>query len=233
LHQGGFAETFGETPDIQQRTWRDYLDLIIYRDLIERYDIKNTTLLRHLIRYALSNIGTLISVNKLFNEYKGLGHKVSKETLYLYLGYLEDAYTLFNVPIFRNSVREEQHHPRKIYAVDNGFKTLLHTSLSPDYSKLYENLVFLHLRRQSREVYYYKQTQEVDFYVPGKPSQLVNVSVDIRTPATLEREINGLLEGMRYTGLEEATLVTQEREDVLTIEGKRIAIVPAWQYLLS
>jgi len=61
----------------------------------------------------------------------------------------------------------------------------------------------------------------------------VNVSVDIRTPATLEREINGLLEGMRYTGLEEATLVTQEREDVLTIEGKRITIVPAWQYLLS
>ena len=232
LHQGGFAETFGETPDIQQRTWRDYLDLIIYRDLIERYDIKNTTLLRHLIRYAMSNIGTLISVNKLFNEYKGLGHKVSKETLYLYLGYLEDAYTLFNIPIFRNSVREEQHHPRKIYAVDNGFKTLLHTSLSPDYSKLYENLVFLHLRRQSREVYYYKQTQEVDFYVPGKPSQLVNVSVDIRTPATLEREINGLLEGMRYTGLEEATLVTQEREDVLRVDGKRITIVPAWQYLL-
>jgi hypothetical protein len=236
LHQGGFAETFGETPDIQQRTWRDYLDLIVYRDLIERYDIKNTQLLRHLIKYAMSNIGTLVSVNKLFNEYKSLGHKVSKDTLYQYLSYLEDAYALFSVPIFRNSVREEQHHPRKIYAVDNGFKTLLQTSLSPDYSKLYENLVFLHLRRHSREVYYFKQVQEVDFYVPEnavRPAQLVNVSVDIRAPATLEREINGLLEGMRYTGLDEAVLVTQEREEVLEVDGKRIRIVPAWLWLQS
>jgi predicted AAA+ superfamily ATPase len=233
LHQGGFAETFGETPDIQQRTWRDYLDLIIYRDLIERYDIKNTHLLRHLIKYAMSNIGTLVSINKLFNEYKSLGHKVGKDTLYQYLGYLEDAYALFSVPIFRNSVREEQHYPRKVYAVDNGFKTLLQTSLSPDYSKLYENLVFLHLRRQSREVYYFKQLQEVDFYVPGSPAQLVNVSVDIRAPGTLEREINGLLEGMRYTGLDEAVLVTQERDETLEVEGKRIRIVSAWQYLLQ
>lgn len=233
LHQGGFAETFGETPDIRQRIWRDYLDLIIYRDLIERYDLKNTHLLRHLIKYAMSNIGTLVSVNKLFNEYKGLGHKVSKDTLYQYLGYLEDAYALFSVPIFRNSVREEQHHPRKIYAVDNGFKTLLQTSLSPDYSKLYENLVFLHLRRQSHEIYYLKQTQEVDFYLPGSVPQLVNVSVDLRAPGTLEREINSLLEGMRYTGLDEAVLVTQEREEVLEVGDKRIRIVPAWLWLQS
>ena len=131
-------------------------------------------------------------------------------------------------------IREEQHHPRKIYAVDNGFKTLLQTSLSPDYSKLYENLVFLHLRRQSREVYYFKQVQEVDFYVPEnamRPAQLVNVSVDIRAPGTLEREVKGLLEGMRYTGLDEAVLVTQEREDVLEVDGKRIRIVPAWLWL--
>jgi len=79
--------------------------------------------------------------------------------------YLEDAYALFTVPIFRNSVREKQRNPRKIYAIDAGFKMLFDTSLSPDYSKLFENLVYLHLRRNNNQIYYFKEQQEVDFYV--------------------------------------------------------------------
>jgi predicted AAA+ superfamily ATPase len=233
LTQGGFAETFEQDADIQQRIWRDYLDLIIYRDLIERYDIKNTHLLRHLIKYSLSNIGTLVSINKLFNEYKGLGHRISKDTLYQYFTYLEDAYALFSVPIFRNSVQEEQRKPRKIYAIDNGFKTLLNTSLSSDLSKLYENVVFLQLRRHHREVYYYKEVQEVDFYVPGTQARLVNVSVNIEGTKTYDREINGLLEAMKYMKLDRAELVTQHRHEQIEIEGKRIDIVPLWRWLLS
>ncbi len=232
LTQGGFAETFGQETDIQERIWRDYLDLIVYRDLVERYDIKNTHLLRHLIKYVMHNIGTLISVNKLFNEYKGLGHKVGKDTLYQYLDYLEDAYAVFTVPVFRNSVQEEQRQPRKLYAVDNGFKTLLNSSLSPDFSKLYENTVFIHLRRQHREVYYFRGQQEVDFYVPGAKPRLINVSVNIEGNQTFEREVKGLLEGMDYLKLQRAELVTQHREELIEIEGKAIAVVPLWKWLL-
>jgi len=233
LTQGGFAETFEQDPDIQQRICRDYMDLIIYRDLIERYDIKNTHLLRHLIKYSMSNIGTLVSINKLYNEYKGLGHKISKDTLYQYFSYLEDAYALFSVPIFRNSVQEEQRNPRKAYAIDNGFKTLLNTSLSSDLSKLYENLVFLQLRRNNKEVYYYKGVQEVDFYVPGAQARLVNVSVDIEGKKTFDREVNGLLEGMKYMKLDCAELVTQHRDEEIEIEGKRIDVVPLWRWLIT
>jgi len=232
LTQGGFAETFEQDADIQQRIWRDYLDLIIYRDLIERYDIKNTHLLRHLIKYSFNNIGTLLSINKLYNEYKGLGHKISKDTLYQYFSYLEDAYALLSVPIFKNSIQEEQRQPRKIYAIDNGFKTLLNTSFSQDFSKLYENLVFLELRRHQREVYYYKGKQEVDFYVPGPGARLINVSVDIEDSKTFDREINGLLEGMKYMKMDRAELVTQHRDEQIEIEGKRIDVVPLWQWLL-
>lgn len=232
LTEGGFAETFQQQPDIQQRIWRDYLDLIIYRDLIDRYDIKNTHLLRHLIKYVMHNIGTLVNVNKLFNEYKGLGHKIGKDTLYQYLSYLEDAYAVFTVPIFRNSVQEEQRQPRKLYTVDNGFKTLLNSSLSADFSKLYENTVFIHLRRQHHEVYYFKDKQEVDFYVPGSSPRLINVSVDIEAKRTLDREINGLVEGINYLKLEQAELVTQHREEVIEIAGKTIKVTPLWKWLL-
>jgi len=156
LREGGFAETFDETKDVQQRILKDYMDLIIYRDIIERYAIKNHSLLKHLIKYFFVNMGTLISFNKLYNEYKSLGYRVGKDTLYDYISYLQDAYTLFTTPIYRNSVRQEMRNPRKLYAIDNGFRQLFDASLSSDYSKVYENLAFLHLRRKSPELYYFK-----------------------------------------------------------------------------
>ena len=144
LREGGFAETFDETKDVQQRILKDYMDLIIYKDIIDRYGIKNYSLLKHLIKYFFVNMGTLISFNKLYNEYKSLGYRVGKDTLYDYISYLQEAYTLFTIPIFRNSVRQEMRNPRKLYAIDNGFRQLFDASLSRDYSKLYENLAFLH-----------------------------------------------------------------------------------------
>jgi predicted AAA+ superfamily ATPase len=234
LQEGGFVETFDEPRDIQKKILRDYLDLIVYRDIIERYQLKNLALLKHLIKYAFSNIGTLVSLNKLYNEYKSLGYKVSKDTLYNYLTYLEEVYALFTVPIFRNSVREEQRHPRKkIYSINTGFNSLFDTSISADYSKLYENIAFLHLRYQTREVYYFKQHQEIDFYCRLNQPQLINISYDISGFETKRREIKALQEGMRYFKLSEAILVTQDKEELIKIDGQTIKIKPLWKWLLE
>ncbi len=233
LVNGGFAETFDETPDVQKRILKDYLDLIIYKDVLERYTIKNQSLLKHLIKYMFVNMGTLISVNKLYNDYKSQGYKVGKDTLQDYLSYLQEAYTLFTTPIYRNSVREEQRNPKKLYAIDNGFKKLFSISLSADYSKLYENLAFLHLRRKSSEVYYFKAKQEVDLYVRSNKEYLVNVSYTIEDEKTLTREINVLKEGMRYFKLDRAYLVTAQRDELIEVDEGIIEVVPMWKWLLQ
>ena len=232
LIDGGFAETFDETADVQKRILKDYLDLIIYKDVVERYTIKNQSLLKHLIKYMFVNMGTLISVNKLYNDYKSQGYKVGKDTLQDYMSYLQEAYTLFTTPIYRNSVREEQRNPKKLYAIDNGFKKLFSISLSDDYSKLYENLAFLHLRRESSEVYYFKEKQEVDLYVHTNKEYLVNVSYLIEDEKTLTREINALREGMKYFKLSQAYLVTAERDEVVKVEEGSIEVIPMWKWLL-
>jgi predicted AAA+ superfamily ATPase len=233
MKEGGFAETFGEETDIQKRILRDYLDLIVYRDVIDRHNLKNRAFFKHLIKYTLSNIGTLISYNKLYNEYKSQGYKISKDTIYHYMEYLEDAFALFTVPIFRNSVREEQRHPRKIYAIDAGFKTLFDSSISADHSKYYENIVFLHLRRQSNQIYYFKQNQEIDFYTNITHPQLINVSYDISRPETKRREIEGLREGMNYFKINQATLITHDKEETIKADGQKIHIKPLWKWLLE
>jgi predicted AAA+ superfamily ATPase len=234
LIDGGFAETINEDPPVARKILSDYLELIVYKDIVDRYNIKNRSLLKHLNKYCFTNIATLVSFTKLFNEFKSQGYKLSKDTIFDYISYLEDAYTLFPVPIYRNSVKEEQRNPKKIYAIDNGFKKIYDYAMGEDMSKLYENVVFLHLRRQTKDIYYFKEKQEVDFYAKiDSKSYLVNVSYKIEDPVTRKREIDGLIEAMTYFNLSKAYLVTGQEDTVVEIERKKIYIVPLYKWLLE
>jgi predicted AAA+ superfamily ATPase len=234
LFEGGFPETVVANSDLQKRILSDYVNLIIYRDVIERYGIKNNALLKHLIKYSFTNIGTLVSFTKLFNDLKSQGFKIGKDTVFEYFSYLSDAYALFNVSIFRNSVKEEQRNPKKMYSIDNGFKSIFDSSLSPDYSKLYENIAFLHLRRQTKEVYYFKQNQEVDFYaiVDGKKI-IANISYNISDIQTRKRELEGLTAAMEYFHSQTGYLITKDEDQIIKQKGKKIYIVPLWKWLLE
>lgn len=234
LISGGFPETIGQEGSMQKRILSDYVNLIVYKDLIERYGITNTALLKHLIKYTFVNMATSVSITKLYNDFKSNGFKLGKETLFDYFGYLEEAYAIFGVPIFRSSVREEQRNPKKIYAIDNGLRAVYDASFSPDYSKLYENLVFLALRSKTLDVYYIKERQEIDFYcVIDGVKQLINVSVDISNPDTFEREINSLAEGMEFIGVDTSILITKDREGSVSVGDKLVLFIPLWKWLLT
>jgi predicted AAA+ superfamily ATPase len=234
LIDGGFAETINEDNTISRKILSDYLELIVYKDIVDRYNITNRSLLKTLNKYCFTNIATLISFNKLYNEFKSQGFKLSKDTIFNYVSHLEDAYTLFSVPIYRNSIKEEQRNPKKIYAIDNGFKKIYDYAIGEDKSKLYENIVFLHLRNQTKEIYYFKEKQEVDFYakIEGKEF-LVNVSVKIDNEKTKQRETKGLLEAMNYFDLNESYLITQDEDETIQIEDKKIFVLPLYKYLLE
>ncbi|MEA2050739.1 MAG: ATP-binding protein [Campylobacterota bacterium] len=234
LVDGGFAETISEDETISRKILSDYLELIVYKDIVDRYNISNRSLLKILNKYCFTNMATLISFNKLYNEFKSLGYKLSKDTIFQYISHLEDAYTLFTVPIYRNSIKEEQRNPKKIYAIDNGFKKIYDYAISEDISKLYENIVFLHLRRQTKNIYYYKQKQEVDFYAKFyNKEMLVNVSVDISDAKTRKRELDGLKEAMDYLNLQSSYLITQSEDKTIQIDDKKIFIIPLYKWLLE
>lgn len=228
LIHGGFAEIFGQSDDIERRILRDYLDLVVYRDIIDRFGVTNRALLKHLIKYLFANPATLVSFNKLYNEFRSQGFKLSKDTLLNYFSYLNDAYAAFGVPIYRSSVQEEQRNPKKNYIIDNGYKRLYDAFVSQDLGKLYENLVFLHLRRHTQEIYYFKQTYEVDFYAMRT---LFNVCVALDKPATRKREIRALEEAMGHLQLRQAFLLTADHEEIIPSEQGEIQVLPVWKWL--
>lgn len=234
LFDGGFAETIGEDKTISRKILSDYLELIVYKDIVDRYNISNRSLLKSLNKYCFTNLATLVSFTKLYNEFKSQGFKIGKDTIFNYLSHLEDAYAIFTLPIYRNSVKEEQRNPKKVYAIDNGFKKIYDYTMGEDKSKLYENIVFLHLRRQTKDLYYFKQNQEVDFYARIEAKEyLINVSYIIEDEKTRKRELEGLLEAMAYFKLSEAYLITKNEESVVKIENKTIFIKPLYKYLLE
>jgi predicted AAA+ superfamily ATPase len=92
----------------------------------------------------------------------------------------------------------------------------------------------LHLRRQTKDIYYFKEKQEVDFYAKiNTDAYLVNVSYKIDDPLTRKREIDGLVEAMHYFNLSESYLVTSEEDQIIEIENKRIFIIPLFKWLLE
>jgi hypothetical protein len=130
-------------------------------------------------------------------------------------------------------VGEEMRNPKKVYSVDIGFKRVMDYSFKKDIGYLYENIVFLELRREIQEIFYFKKNQEVDFYflMKGRP-YLFNVSSEIDNPATRKREVTGLMEAMNYFSIDNGIIITSETEEEIIESNKRIQIVPLWKWLL-
>ena len=231
LGKGGFPE-LADIPLAETRSFlQEYKDLIIYRDLVERYNIRELFPLRYLINHVFRNMGTLFSVNKMNNDLKSQGISIGKSTLYDYVAKLRDCFAIYTVPVFSTSIKEQNRNPQKMYAVDNGFALTVTTNI--EYSKCYENITYLHLRKKyGEELFYWKGKQEVDFYAP-RDKTLVNVSYDLTNKQTYDREVNGLLEAMRALKLKKATLVTSSKNEVLGIDGLEISITPLWKWLLE
>lgn len=232
LITGGFPEAVSLGEDKKRQLWQDYIDLIIYRDLIERHRITNTYLIKLFLKFLLVNQGNLLSINKIYNDFKSQGLAVSKSTLFDYLSYAEDAYVLFSVKKWSPNLREQQRNPIKIYIVDIGLKRVMTNSL--DSGRALENLVFLQLRRMFKDIYYWKGNQELDFCVPFKDGfRLINVSDSLFDHATKEREIKALDEAMKYFGEKKSYLLTVDDEYEIDSKNGRIHVIPVWKWCLQ
>ena len=115
---------------------------------------------------------------------------------------LEDAFLLFSVSHYHESLKQQMNKPRKLYCIDTGMVNAVSFKLSSDIGRLYENLAFIHLLRTGNEVYYWQDMKglEVDFVTKQglSPTQLIQVCSDLSDSQTKEREINDLLAGMKH-----------------------------------
>jgi predicted AAA+ superfamily ATPase len=228
LGGGGFPEVVLEAEELRQDILRNYFEMFIYRDLVERFSIRNISLLKSLVKFLITNIGTTFSVNSFYRTIKK-DMPVGKDTLMEYLSYLEDINLIYLVPIFSYSLKKQQVNPRKVYCIDNGLRNAVSFMFSKDEGRLAENLVFLELKRRNKEPYYWKNKGEVDFIVKDRDSSLTAINVSY-TDEIDERETKALLEFADEFSpkVKELILLTKDLEKT---EG-RIKIIPLWKWLI-
>lgn len=158
LTWGGFPEVvLAEREDLKRHLIDSYVDTMLLRDVMDRHGIKNLPVLERLFAKVLASLTKEFSVHRWFHDLKSQGFRLSKDTLYEYLGFLEESLFVCTLENAANPAAA-----RKVFLVDNGLYQKVMDR--PDYGKLWENACFLQLLRDGQSVRYWRDADgELDF----------------------------------------------------------------------
>ncbi len=227
LKIGGFPEYIKtETDEILQNLLSD----IISRDIIVRHNIRNSKILYEMTVYLLSNITKEFSYNSIKKTFN-LG---SVNTVSSFINYLEDSYIIFTIPKFSYSLKQQQISNKKVFAIDNAFSRINSLDFSKNSGQLLENQVFLKLRKDHKDIFYFQEKGECDFLIKEKTkiTQAIQVCCEINND-NKTREIDGLIEAMNKFELSQGLILTNNQEDKIIIKDKEIILKPVWKWLLE
>jgi len=236
LFKGGFPEIALTKDVFCEQILQEYYHVMIFKDLVERYGIKNTKVLRYLIKRLLANLTKPTSVNKIFNEIKSAGIAISKNTIYELIDRLESIYMFLPLPKFSVSPIKEFSGMSKYYCIDNGFNYALQGAVSENKGVFLENAVYLHLRKKhpfGKGLFYFREKYECDFLCLEKQSvsELIQVCWSLENPETEKREINGLIEAAKATSCRNLKIITTDAEKHIKIGEFDVLAQPAWKFM--
>lgn len=234
---GGYPEiVLVQDRSIKGRILQDYFNTIFYKDLVERYRIKNTELLKQWLNALLMNLSSRISFSKIENDFKSRGMKLSRATLSTYAKYVEDTFFGFFVEMYSESVRKRQINPKKFYLIDPGMHNYLTFKFTENRGRLLENLVFLELRRKGVPIFYYKTSRgyEVDFLIKDTGQwHLIQVCHDLTRIDTFSREKKALLSGLSELKMNTGTLINASEKRNEQHGDYTLDIMPIWEWLIN
>lgn len=227
---GGFPEIVLADEPLRPLILEEYASLMLYRDIMERYGVRNEKLIRELLRHAFRNTASLLNVSKLHRDFTSRGFAVSKNTLFEYLGYLEDSFLVFLLPKREASLRKQAHNPRKLHVIDTGLISAFQAYPGRDLGRKLETAVFLENRRSRKDLFYYANGSEVDL-CDGEGRFFINTCWSLAEEETIRREKAAMQFGSSQWPKAAGRLVYHEYTS-----GKEQEVptaMPAWRYLLG
>ncbi len=233
--RGGFPEVQHFTEEQRRQIVRNYVDVVLLRDVVERYGETNVVALRALIHQCLAAPANRFSVTKFYNSLKSRGIACTKSTLYDNLTQLEDAYLLGRVPVYSRSAAVRRVNPAKLYASDVALSAAFRQPDADDFGCMLENLVWCHLRARGLELSYYLSPEgvEVDFVCSGDikgVSPLIQVCWSLRDEQTLAREVRALKSAMSELKVKKGLIITWMDEAHPCDE---ITAIPFWKWAVQ
>ena len=235
LECGGFPDVQGLPNRIRTETLQGYVDAVLYRDIIERYQVPSIQTLRYTLDYLLHNYARKISTRAISGVLKNLALPANRETIAEYLGYFQSAYLTYPVSIHSQSLAVKRVNPDKHYLVDTGIIRAMCVKTDAELGWMLENLVFMQLRRGFNKIEYYvtRAGDEVDFLVESREThdrRLIQVAWEMSKEDTEDRELKALRAARDELGVKDCTVVTWD-SDRETADG--VKVVPVWRWCLK
>lgn len=227
LIHGGFPEYIRyKDNEYLKRIYED----IIYRDIVTRFGIKEVKSFRELTNYIFTNFTKEASYNTLKNI---LGIKTTM-SVRSYVGFLEESYLIFELFKYDFSLKKQYISDKKLYVIDNGMRNATAFYFSSDRGRLLENLIYIELKRRGKNVYYFKDKSECDFLIQEKNNIVQALQVTQKIDKTNEkREFDGLINALDRLNIKDGLILTENQNEIRTVNSHKIIIKPIWQWLLK
>jgi uncharacterized protein len=216
-----------------------YFEGILQKEAAKGCDSKVVSGLKRLSIFLISNTAS----ECLLETLKKVSGIENKEIICKYLDFLENNFLLYRIPKLTplSESSSEMDVQCKVYASDTGFFKAVCPNYPDNLGLRFENLVYLELLRQGKQMFYSKNMNECDFLIKEKDSEnisaAIQTSIHLGSPAVRERAVLGLMEAMIDYGLEEGLILTMDEEEVLFIEGKdekkKIIVKSVWKWMLE
>lgn len=204
LTYGGMPLTVLEHDGSEKRKYLQGLFSNVYiKDIVERYKLKDDSILGVLVDVLSSSVGSLTNPNKLANTAGSLmGKSISYNTVKNYLDYLEDAYLFQSAKRWNVKGRKYFDNIQKYYAMDLGLRNARLNFRQQERSHLMENMIYNDLirREYSVDVGIVELTQtvegkrrmsqyEIDFVVNlGSNKVYIQSALNVDTPEKKAQE---------------------------------------------
>ena len=167
---------------------------VVSRDIVKRHRINKQNLFDRVVKYVIENMGKTFSVSSISNFLKSENRKVSIESIYNYLRWLEQAFIIFPCERYDMQGKSVLKTQEKYYLADVSFRYALFGYNRKMLDGVMENIVYLELRRRGYDVYVGKNnTKEIDFIAIHKDEKIY-VQVCVQIPENSNRELGNLME---------------------------------------
>ena len=168
---------------------------IVFRDVIDRYGIRNIRFLEKLVYFLADNIGSLFSAKRISDFLKSQQIKIAPNQIQLYIDYLANAFLIQRAERYDIVGKRLFEFGEKYYFENLGVRHAIIGYKPQDIGKVLENIVYNHLIYQGWKVTTGSlNTEEIDFVCEKDGEKMyVQVALRLTEDNTINREFGNLL----------------------------------------
>lgn len=167
---------------------------IVYRDVVARYNVRNTHFLEKLILFLADNTGCVFSSKSISDFLKSQKVNIAHNQVQTYIGHLANAFLIDEVARFDLKGKRIFEVGEKYYFENPGIRNAIAGYRPGDQGKLVENLIYNQLKSWNYEIHIGQlDTREIDF-VATKENETLYIQAALRLDSekTIEREFGNL-----------------------------------------